>query len=419
ADADAPEHVQDSGRDAGGMLVLGAHPAHPAHSGQPAASSPPEAAAGALERTDDAPQIDVTLPLPTGGICPACGGTYDGDGYCEHCGVKAPDPRQHFEIAAGPWVGGVCDRGVRHSANEDAVALHAELSPGGGMRAAMVVCDGVSTAPRSAQASLAAARAAVGVLSASRARGLGVREALIGALGQRLEAAADAANEAVEAVGTLPPGPDEAPPHDEYEAGGPSCTFVAAAVEDGLVVVGNVGDSRAYWFPDEGQPLLMTIDDSWAAEAIRAGADRAEAESGPHAHTITRWLGPDAPDHTPVTTVLEVTEPGWLLLCSDGLWNYASEPERLAEVFAQAASEVVDVEPVRTARWLVEWAIAQGGNDNITAALARLLPAPPASGVDSFVVPSQEPEATGEASMHQPTGDQPPRGQPPGPREQG
>ena len=430
-DADADAHVQNSGRDADGMLVLGArpthlthpvHPAHSAHEGQPGASSPeaPEGAtAGATEGWDGPPQIDVSLPLPTGGICPACGGTYDGDGYCEHCGVKAPDPRQHFEIAAGPWVGGVCDRGVRHAANEDAVALHAEPSAGGGMRAGMVVCDGVSTAPRSAHASLAAARAAVGVLSASRARGLGVREALIGALAQRLEAAADAANEAVVAVGELPPGPDEAPPLDGYEGGGPSCTFVAAAVEDGLAVIGNVGDSRAYWFPDEGQPLLLTVDDSWAAEAIRAGADRAEAESGPHAHTITRWLGPDAPDHTPVTAPLEVSEPGWLLLCSDGLWNYASEPDRLAAVFAQAAAEVADADPVRIAQRLVEWAIEQGGHDNITAALARLIPAPRASDVDAFDVPSQEPETTGEttgetsgeasgeARMEQPPGVQP------------
>ncbi len=342
---------------------------------------------------------------------------------------------RHFEIAAGPWVGGVCDRGVRHAANEDAVALHAEPSAGGGMRAAMVVCDGVSTAPRSAHASLAAARAAVGVLSASRARGLGVREALIGALAQRLEAAADAANEAVVAVGELPPGPDDAPPLDGYEGGGPSCTFVAAAVEDGLAVIGNVGDSRAYWFPDEGKPLLLTVDDSWAAEAIRAGADRAEAESGPHAHTITRWLGPDAPDHTPVTAPLEVSEPGWLLLCSDGLWNYASEPDRLAAVFAQAAAEVAevtqvaDVDPVRIAQRLVEWAIEQGGHDNITAALARLIPAPRASDVDAFDVPSQEPETTGETSgetsgearMEQPPGVQPAGDRPAVPerREQG
>ena len=80
-------------------------------------------------------------------------------------------------------------------------------------------------------------------------------------------------------------------------SGGPSCTFVAAIVEDGTGVVGSVGDSRAYWFGDDGSAVCLTVDDSWAAEQIRAGTPRAEAEAGPHAHTITRWLGTDCPDH--------------------------------------------------------------------------------------------------------------------------
>ena len=53
---------------------------------------------------------------------------------------------------------------------------------------------------------------------------------------------------------------------------------------------------------------------------------RAEAESSPQAHAITKWLGRDSEDHTPMVGQLRITEPGWLLVCSDGLWNYASEP---------------------------------------------------------------------------------------------
>ena len=71
--------------------------------------------------------------------------------------------------------------------------------------------------------------------------------------------------------------------------------------------------------------------------------------------------------------------PGWLLLCSDGLWNYASEPAALAEVFRACT---VGVPPQRgaaqpaeeLAKALVDWAKAQGGHDNITVALAYLLP---------------------------------------------
>ena len=109
-----------------------------------------------------------------------------------------------------------------------------------------------------------------------------------------------------------------------------SCTFVAAVVDGPLLVVGWVGDSRAYWLPDAGDAQLLTVDDSFAAEQIAHGVPRAVAESGPQAHAITRWLGIDAPDHTPRTVSLDLDGPGWVMVCSDGLWNYCSEPRDLA-----------------------------------------------------------------------------------------
>ncbi|HEY0689497.1 MAG TPA: serine/threonine protein phosphatase, partial [Kribbella sp.] len=147
--------------------------------------------------------------------------------------------------------------------------------------------------------------------------------------------------------------------------------FVATVLENGLLVAGTVGDSRAYWFPDDAEAVALTVDDSWAAELIASGIPREEAETGPHAHAITRWLGVDAPDHTPRTTTLEVTGPGWLLVCSDGLWNYCSEAGPLADLVRQTAA-AQGSEPLATASALVDWANAQGGVDNITVALARI-----------------------------------------------
>jgi len=63
-----------------------------------------------------------------------------------------------------------------------------------------------------------------------------------------------------------------------------------------------------------------------------------------------------------------VTGPGWLLACSDGLWNYASEPAALGEQIAAAGSD----DPLVVARHLVAFANASGGQDNIAAALARV-----------------------------------------------
>jgi serine/threonine protein phosphatase PrpC len=100
------------------------------------------------------------------------------------------------------------------------------------------------------------------------------------------------------------------------------------------------------------------------------GTPRGEAENGPQAHAITKWLGRDSPDFTPRTGSLTVAAPGWLLVCSDGLWNYASEASTIQSLIADLRSE--DPSPLTLAIALVNWANAQGGKDNISVALARL-----------------------------------------------
>jgi serine/threonine protein phosphatase PrpC len=295
-------------------------------------------------------------PTERAARCRECGGEIDADGYCTTCGAKAPSPRDHVVAQPRPWVAGVSDRGVRHHRNEDAMAIAADAAPGS--RAVLVVCDGVSTSQDSDVASLAAAQAALAVLVGSHAQGLGTPDARVAAIGARLKAAADAAATAV--AGATSPA---------HAASPPSCTFVATVLEGGVAVAGVVGDSRAYWLPDAAEAELLTTDDSWAAEQIAAGVPREEAESASHA--ITRWLGVDAPDHTPRVTSTIVDGPGWLLVCSDGLWNYCSPASDLAELVLATAGSVGG-EPLATAAALVDWANSQGGRDNITVALARL-----------------------------------------------
>jgi serine/threonine protein phosphatase PrpC len=307
--------------------------------------------------TDTEPTVEINTNTAPVGPCHSCGGVVGAEGYCETCGTKAVKPRDHFTEQPAPWVAGTCDRGIRHSRNEDAMAIAADAEPGS--RALLVVCDGVSSSLDSDVASLAAARAAREVLVAGHAQGMGTESSKTSAIVARLTAAADAANDAV-LENTSPDSPNPA-----------SCTFVATVLEDGVLVAGVVGDSRAYWFPDDGEAVGLTVDDSWAAELIATGIPSAEAESGPHAHAITRWLGKDAPDHTPRTTTLRVTGPGWLMVCSDGLWNYCSEAAPLADLTRQTAA-ANGGDPLATSSALVDWANAQGGQDNITVALARL-----------------------------------------------
>ncbi|GAB96716.1 serine/threonine protein phosphatase PrpC [Kineosphaera limosa] len=306
------------------------------------------------------------------------------------------------------WVAGVCDRGIRHVTNEDALALYADPpAPGENRaprRAAIVACDGVSTATRSARASLAAAQAALSVLTTSRSRGLaGVASSQAGAMAGRLDAAVDAAMDAVIDVADGPAQEEDFTETGIPHMSDPACTLVAAVIEDDLAVVGSVGDSRAYWLPDDGrEPLLLTRDDSWVEEQVDQGVPREVAERGPGAHTITRWIGPEAPDPTPRKTTLQLREPGWLMLCTDGLWNYAPTPRALASVTRQLARRLAQpTPPLALARLLVEWANAQGGRDNITVALARIDPptgADPADGAGAAEAESGAGEAVGAAA---------------------
>ncbi|MGO4596647.1 protein phosphatase 2C domain-containing protein [Terrabacter sp. 2RAF25] len=311
-------------------------------------------------------------------LCRACGQGHIVDGYCDQCGTPPPNPRDHFVESPAPWVGGVCDIGKRHARNEDAMSLSATEAPGS--RAVLVVCDGVSMATDSHIASLAAAKAARAVLDQPFPKGVGTQDAWAATAGRALTSAVARANQAVaECVDADVPNP-------------PSCTIAAAVVEDDVVVVGNVGDSRVYWLPDAvGEPALqLGRDDSFAQEQMAAGVPRVDAESGPHAHSITRWLGKDAPDDlTPHLTTLQAGQrgPGWLMVCSDGLWNYCSEAEDLRTLLHEAAGRLESTTtgdpsarttatttstPTVLAEALVAFANEQGGRDNITVALARL-----------------------------------------------
>lgn len=273
--------------------------------------------------------------------------------------ASLPVERDHYTEAPASWVAAACDRGVRHARNEDAIAVAAEADPGS--RAVLVICDGVSTSEDSDLASLAGARAARDFLAAQPPVGIGSDGSQAAAVVAAIETAATAANEAVLAA-TRPGSPNPA-----------SCTFSALVVEGDLVVHGNVGDSRSYWLPDPGSaesPVQLSADDSMAQVRIAAGVPRGQAEEGPQAHAIFKWLGRDSPDPTPDTGSRRLAPPGWVLVCSDGLWNYASEAAALQQLVIDLGPQAPT--PLALAEALVAWANGQGGKDNISVALARL-----------------------------------------------
>ncbi|WP_310529263.1 serine/threonine-protein phosphatase, partial [Nocardioides sp.] len=336
-------------------------PAPPVTVTEPAASEPSpidDLGSGPISRatTQTSPPETGSTAIPA---CASCGASVGPDGYCEQCGVKALSPRDHFREQAAPWVAGVCDKGIRHHRNEDAMAILATADgTAADRRAVLIVLDGVSNTDDSQIGSLAGAKAALAALRVPLPQGMGTPDGKLAAVTRAMGEAVTAANELVVAAA-----PDDA-------TSPASATYCAAVLEGETLTYANVGDSRIYWLPDAEPGVQLSVDDSAAQDQMEAGVPRAEAESSPQAHAITKWLGRDSHDHAPRVGQLTLATPGWLLVCSDGLWNYASEPDALSAQLRSHAS----TDPAALALSLTDFANGCGGQDNITVVLARVQP---------------------------------------------
>lgn len=208
-----------------------------------------------------------------------------------------------------------------------------------------VVCDGMGGAAGGALAS----RLAVNSMEESLLSRLGAGQT--GAVCESLEAAVARANTAVYERAQA-----------QKDVRGMGTTLVAAIVKNGVVYLAHAGDSRAYLYHG-GKLLLLTRDHSMVQEMVERGTlTEEQAASHPKKNLITRALGVDGRVEAEYGRC--PIEPGdILLLCSDGLTNFATEKE-LCEVldradFFSAADEMIAL------------ALACGGQDNITALLIK------------------------------------------------
>ncbi|BCJ40321.1 hypothetical protein GCM10010168_31800 [Actinoplanes ianthinogenes] len=331
--------------------------------------------------------------------CPHCGaeGAVAADGYCEECGMLAGRPRDHTEADGDLVAAAVSDRGRRHHRNEDAMWLAV-----GSDAADVVVCDGVSSSFDPDVASEVGAKAAGELLARAQHPGPPAERAEDGADEVTDEDAtvptepAEPALPIAEVVGRAIQGAGEAVAQlagtgDPRRAtSNPACTIVAAAVRGPHVGFGWVGDSRAYWIAASGPAEQLTEDDSWARHVIAMGADPRVAMNDPKAHAITAWLGADAGRITPRVGAFTAKAPGHLVLCSDGLWNYLTDPEDFGDAVRSALRVATGPRPLlEAARALVAYANSAGGADNITVAI---VPVPPRTEVE-------EAEAEGDAEI--------------------
>lgn len=149
------------------------------------------------------------------------------------------------------------------------------------------------------------------------------------------------------------------------ELAGMGTTLVLAGRTDtGDVLVGNVGDSRAYLLAD-GELAQVTTDDNQAEMLLARGEISAEqARVHPGQFLLTASLGGWQPA-PPVPTVQTLpAHAGRLLLCSDGL-NSELNDAAIADVLAADA-------PAPAAQRLVDAAVRAGGRDNVTVVVVDL-----------------------------------------------
>jgi PPM family protein phosphatase len=167
--------------------------------------------------------------------------------------------------------------------------------------------------------------------------------------------------------------------NEDRDASGMGTTMTVALVEDGGVVFGHVGDSRAYLIR-EGSIEQLTDDHSLVAELVRSGRlTPEEAEAHPQRSVITRAVGTE-PDVDVDTFTIEPEEGDLFLICSDGLTDMVDDGTIIDAI--ERHRDDLD----EAAKALVGAANRVGGEDNITVLLVEV-------GTEAEVADTQRAEA--------------------------
>jgi protein phosphatase len=242
------------------------------------------------------------------------------------------------------------DIGCRRTNNEDSYGYDAEDH-------IYVVCDGMGGNAAGEVASGMAVRALIETFGAMGVHAAGGDP--VAPIENRLIASIFEANRVVHDAGIENP-----------ELHNMGTTLVCACLDGNRVVIGNVGDSRAYLLRN-GSCLQITQDHSLLDEEVRSGNMTPEMAAASNLQSvITRAIG-----------VADVVEPDLfaanlqlndlLLLASDGLTRYV-RPEEIATAAANGA------ELTAICQALIDHAKERGGADNITCILLRAVELPPA-----------------------------------------
>ncbi|NTW35405.1 MAG: serine/threonine-protein phosphatase, partial [Syntrophobacteraceae bacterium] len=149
-------------------------------------------------------------------------------------------------------------------------------------------------------------------------------------------------------------------------APGSGTTVTAALILGQQVTIGHVGDSRAYTIRPDGRMDPITRDHSLVKRLEELGQISSnEAVAHPQRNVLYRAVGQGEVLEADIFTA-PFPQPGYLLLCSDGLWGVISDDSMFKLInksndLQTACQEMVDA------------ANAAGGTDNISVIMVQLI----------------------------------------------
>ncbi|WP_248926445.1 Stp1/IreP family PP2C-type Ser/Thr phosphatase [Paenibacillus hamazuiensis] len=148
---------------------------------------------------------------------------------------------------------------------------------------------------------------------------------------------------------------------ENYHGMGTTVVVAAAALDH--IVIGHIGDSRAYRI-NPGLIEQLTEDHSLVNELVKSGQiSREEASHHPRRNVLTRALGTEPTIEVDVQEI-EWVEGEFLLICSDGLSSLVSKDDLIDTVLSEGTLD-------EKADRLVQRALDAGGDDNVTVILVK------------------------------------------------
>jgi protein phosphatase len=148
-------------------------------------------------------------------------------------------------------------------------------------------------------------------------------------------------------------------------APGGGTTLTAVLVRGTQMTLAHIGDSRAYAVFLDGRMQMLTRDHSLVKRLEELGQiTPEEAAHHPQKSMLYRALGQNEPQEPDIFTA-SLPHPGYLMICSDGLWGFVEEDD-IFRIIADAPN------PQRACQNLVDAANAAGGPDNISVILVRM-----------------------------------------------